>query len=67
MIEHRPNSRNRNYWADPMQGGGRSGYDYGRTPITPAKGGAWDLRSHGFAFFCIALAISGLLFSAAFQ
>lgn len=60
MIEHRPNARNRNYFDYPLQGSGRGGYDYGRTPIASAKS-AWDLRSRGFAFFCFALAIGGMI------
>lgn len=62
MIEHRPNARNRNYFDYPLQGGGRGGYDYGRTPIA-SNSGAWSMRSYGFVFFCVVLGIGGTIFA----
>lgn len=62
MIEHRPNAHNRDYWSAPLQGGGRGGYDYGRTPISRNKG-LWDFRGYGFAVFVAVLVVCGMVFA----
>lgn len=65
-MHKRDHTGNRDWFSAPLQGGGRGAYDYGRTPIHPAKP-AWDLRSAGFAFFCVVMAISGMVFSGVFS